>query len=287
MPQKKPLAFVSYRRSDSSAASRWLATSIARTFGPQSVFTDTESIRMSDDWPDRIDQALAAATLLLPVIGPDWLRTADEDGRRRIDQEDDWVANEIRHALDSQVLVLPILISRTPMPKKTALPAALAALASKQAFELRDERWETDLGSLLDKMEELGFSRTSAEVIRYPHPALTLRELSEADLAEGLRQLPWWHPSVTDLPGQRGRQRFEIYRPYEFDSFEDAIAFMCAATPEITRRQHHPRWQNLWRTVSVWLSTWDIGHKPSRLDIELALYLDELYKTFQAQNAAK
>jgi hypothetical protein len=39
--------------------------------------------------------------------------------------------------------------------------------------------------------------------------------------------------------------------------------------------------------VSVWLSTWDIGHKPSRLDIELALYLDELYKTFQAQNAAK
>jgi hypothetical protein len=46
---RSPLAFISYRRADSSAASRWLAQTMARTFGPESVFIDTEAIRMADD----------------------------------------------------------------------------------------------------------------------------------------------------------------------------------------------------------------------------------------------
>jgi hypothetical protein len=78
MPSHEPLAFVSYRRTDSSAASRWLANSIGRTFGSQSVFIDTESIRMSDDWAHRITDALAAATVLIPVIGPRWLSSTHE-----------------------------------------------------------------------------------------------------------------------------------------------------------------------------------------------------------------
>lgn len=99
---RNPLVFISYRRVDSSAASRWLAQTIARTFGTQSVFIDTESIRMGDAWPDRIDAALTSATVLVPVIGPSWLRIADDVGRRRLDKEDDWVRNEIRHALEAK-----------------------------------------------------------------------------------------------------------------------------------------------------------------------------------------
>ena len=144
MHTQEPFAFISYRRTDSSAASRWLANSITRTFGSQSVFIDTESIRMSDDWPQRIHDALMAATLLIPVIGPRWLSSTDEHYRRRIDNEDDWVRNEILHALETKVRILPVLLSRTPMPDARALPPAIANLARFQVFELRDERWETD-----------------------------------------------------------------------------------------------------------------------------------------------
>jgi pterin-4a-carbinolamine dehydratase len=240
------------------------------------VFIDTESIRMSDDWAQRIDKALLAATLLIPVIGPRWLSTTDEHHRRRIDKEDDWVHREILHALQTRLRILPLLLSRTPMPDANALPTPIASLARFQAFELRDERWESDLTLLLSEIEQLGFRRLSAEPVRYPTPSVTLREFTAAELQDALQKLPNWRCVISDLPGTPGRQRTELHRSYEFASFEDAMNFMNAAVPKISGVQHHPRWENIWRTVSVWLSTWDIGHKPSDLDLELALYLDNL-----------
>lgn len=156
---EEPLAFISYRRHDSSAASRWLYQTIQRTFGVTSAFMDTESIRMADDWTDRIHSALRSATVLLAVIGPTWLRIADEYGRRRIDKEDDWVRNEIYHAIDNRIIVLPVLLAKTPIPEKSALPDCLSKLVQRQAFELRDDRWESDLNLLLARLEEVGFQK--------------------------------------------------------------------------------------------------------------------------------
>jgi hypothetical protein len=136
-----PLVFISYRRVDSSAASRWLAESIARTFGAAHVFIDTESIRMGDAWPERIDSALSSATIVLPVIGPSWLRIPDENGRRRLDKPDDWVCNEIRHALQRGLPIIPLLLSPPPqtpsqtlMPSREALPEPIQNLSRMQGL---------------------------------------------------------------------------------------------------------------------------------------------------------
>lgn len=275
-----PFAFVSYRRADSSAASRWLANSIARTFGSHSVFVDTEAIRMSDDWANRIDEALLRSTLVLPVIGSRWLSITDADHRRRIDSPDDWVHKEILHALHEKKRVLPILLSRTPMPGAQALPAPISALARHQGFELRDERWEADLASLLTEMERYGFVRSSAAAVRYPTPMVTLSELTPQELQDGLAKLPGWKIVASEGSPAGSAQRFELTRTFEFASFEDAIRFMSQAVPKIAAMQHHPRWENLWRSVSVFLSTWDIGHKPSQLDLDLATHLEELRHEF-------
>lgn len=277
-----PLAFISYRRADSSAASRWLATSIARTFGPESVFIDTEAIRMSDDWPSRIEDALEAATLVIPVIGPRWLEIADEYHRRRIDDASDWVHTEIAHAIARKKRILPVLLSRTPMPRATALPPPLASLSRVQAFELRDERWEADLDGLLAELETFGFARATLGKIRYPTPMVSLTELTAAELQEGLGQLSGWKALLSQSNASGQAQRAELAKTYEFASFDDAIRFMSDAVPKINEMQHHPRWENVWRSVSVYLSTWDIGHKPSRLDLELAAYLDDLRSKFPA-----
>lgn len=275
-----PLAFISYRRADSSAASRWLAKSIARTYGVQSVFVDTETIRMSDDWAGRIDEALRACTLLIPVIGPRWLSIADEDHRRRIDHPDDWVHKEILHALSEGKRVLPILLSRTPMLKPRALPPAIAGLAKYQGFELRDERWESDLATLLTEMERFGFKRSSTGSVRYPTPSVNLRELTPAELRDGLDRLPGWKAVGADDNALGAALKSELTRTFEFATFEDAIRFMSEAVPRISALEHHPRWENLWRSVSVHLSTWDIGHKPSQLDLDLAAYLDDLRRQY-------
>jgi hypothetical protein len=93
---------------------------------------------MADDWPDQIDKALASATILLPVIGRNWLKIADDYGRRRLDRADDWVCNEIRYALQKRLPVLPLLLSKTQMPLREALPESIVNLYRMQAFELRD-----------------------------------------------------------------------------------------------------------------------------------------------------
>ncbi|WP_431825273.1 4a-hydroxytetrahydrobiopterin dehydratase [Burkholderia sp. F1] len=276
MQPQEPLAFISYRRADSSAASRWLAQSVARTFGAQRVFIDTESIRTSDDWVERINEALSSATLLVPVMGAAWFSVADKYNRRRIDNEDDWVRREIRYALDSKLAIMPVLLSGTRMPEPLAFPESIAKLSRFRAAELRDDHWESDLRLLLARMEELGFRRVSTNPARYPSPRVSLRDLTEGELRVALNSLPEWKCVSSDFPGMHGVQSYELYRAFEFASFEDAMAFMNAAVPEISRRQHHPRWENVWRTVSVWLSTWDIGHKPSELDVALADYLDNL-----------
>jgi pterin-4a-carbinolamine dehydratase len=52
---------------------------------------------------------------------------------------------------------------------------------------------------------------------------------------------------------------------------------MRAAVEPVQKLQHHPRWENQWRTVTVYLSTWDIGNKITALDIQLARAFDALY----------
>jgi pterin-4a-carbinolamine dehydratase len=72
-------------------------------------------------------------------------------------------------------------------------------------------------------------------------------------------------------------KRAELKRVYEFRSFEDSIVFMNSAVKHISVVQHHPRWENLWRTITVWLTTWDIGHRPSIFDVQLARHLDDMF----------
>jgi pterin-4a-carbinolamine dehydratase len=92
---------------------------------------------------------------------------------------------------------------------------------------------------------------------------------------------------MSPLPGEHPKVRTEITRAYKFRSFEDAIEFIRSAAEHVSAVQHHPRWENLWKMVRVWLSTWDVGHRPSRLDFELAARLDGLFEAYRAKDAGR
>jgi pterin-4a-carbinolamine dehydratase len=279
-----PLVFISYRRQDSSAAARWLYQTIQRTFGPSKVFMDTEAIRIGADWAESIEKALKATTILVAVIGRDWLRIADEYGQRRLDKEDDWVRNEIKHALESGTHVIPLLLSGTAIPKREALPVCLQNLPRHQSFELRDDRWESDLNFMISKLEVIGLNKLEGSKIRYPTPRVSLKELSGLEIDNALAALPGWQIAVSEIPGKAPLKRTEFEKTFEFKAFEDAIRFMQEAAGHISKVQHHPRWENIWRAVTISLTTWDIGHKPSKLDIELAHYLNKLYEIYPPPN---
>jgi hypothetical protein len=50
-----------------------------------------EAIEPGADFAEMIVRAVEACRVLVVVIGSGWLSAADERGRRRIDDPDDWV----------------------------------------------------------------------------------------------------------------------------------------------------------------------------------------------------
>ncbi len=105
--------FICYRKADTGKDARQLRLALDSVYGAGSTFLDEASIQGGETWPERLREALGAADVILILIGPDWLLSpADKWGRRRLDQDDDWVRAEIESALANRKtkLVLPILL---------------------------------------------------------------------------------------------------------------------------------------------------------------------------------
>jgi ribonuclease HI len=67
-----------------------------------------------------------------------------------------------------------------------------------------------------------------------------------------------------------------LYKEFSFKDFVQAFGFMQTIAAEAEKRQHHPRWENEWNKVRVWLSTHDAGDKVTEKDRSFAQYIDSL-----------
>ncbi|MGH7340609.1 MAG: hypothetical protein ACREKH_08985, partial [Candidatus Rokuibacteriota bacterium] len=63
-----------------------------------------------------------------------------------------YVRLEIAAALSRKIRVVPVLVQRADMPKASELPPDLTELAQRNAVEIRDTRFEPDVGFLVDKL---------------------------------------------------------------------------------------------------------------------------------------
>ncbi len=145
--------FLSYRRQDSQSATGRLGDRLTAHFGPMRVFRDRESIVAGDDFAEAIRRAIGTSVVVLVIVGPDWLTACTADGRRRLDDEADFVRLEIESALLGGVPVIPVLVEGAVMPAATVLPPSLARFARCQATELSDTRWNYDVDRLIAMLQ--------------------------------------------------------------------------------------------------------------------------------------
>lgn len=278
--------FISYRRLDSSIFSEVLAAQLQAAYGRTRVFIDVENVRDADVWPSRVKSALHDAKVVIVVIGKSWLSAADESNRRRIDLPDDWVRLEIETSLREDKKILPVLIDGAQVPKRDAIPASIASLIDNKAhiIGMGSGGIARDIGDLVNEIGVVLNVKPITTTISYPFPILKIKPLDEDNLNRLTAQLPAW--SVVN----RKSEDTELMRTYEFQSYLDAIHFMNTASRFIDLKDHHPEWTNIWRTVVVYLSTWDIGRGPGRagrkptiLDSDVATYLDRLYENYERQ----
>jgi 4a-hydroxytetrahydrobiopterin dehydratase len=67
--------------------------------------------------------------------------------------------------------------------------------------------------------------------------------------------------------------REAISRTYTFRDFNEAFGFMARVALVAEKKDHHPEWRNVYKTVEVVLSTHDAGGL-TMLDVELAKAMD-------------
>lgn len=146
-PRRHSHIFLSYRHEDTVGYTGRLHEDLARIFGAMNVFKDSSSIPPGAPFPKYIETELAKTTVLVAVIGKQWLSLRNEQVRR-IDEPSDFVREEIRIALERGLPVIPVLVQGASMPRREELPQAIAQLAEYQAIEVSDTRWDYDVGRL-------------------------------------------------------------------------------------------------------------------------------------------
>lgn len=120
--------FISYRRDDSASEAQRLQEALGREFGADSAFLDI-SLQAGTIWPNALQEELKCARVFLVVIGPNWLGTeSTEGGQRRIDNELDWVRQELTLALSSGKRVIPVLVLGAAIPSEADLPEPIRAI---------------------------------------------------------------------------------------------------------------------------------------------------------------
>ena len=159
--------FISYRRDDSAAAGR-LYDRLASHFGTEQVFRDLDAIAPGAEFAKVIEERISQSSVLIAVIGKEWLNAKTAEGLRRLDDPKDFVKAEIREALNQKKLVIPALIEGASVPKSDQLPDDIVALAGRNALEISESRFDFDAGRVIDAVEKAGVAQKSSSQAQSP-----------------------------------------------------------------------------------------------------------------------
>ena len=67
-----------------------------------------------------------------------------------------------------------------------------------------------------------------------------------------------------------------LHKTFEFSTFQEAMNWMAKASVHVEAMNHHPKWTNVYNTVTVELCTHDEGNIITEKDRQLALRLDSI-----------
>lgn len=122
------MVFISYRRQDSAMAVGRICDRLALELGNHLIFRDIDDIPLGVKFTDHIDRNLRKCTVILAVIGNDWVGRRP-NGTRRIDEFADFVRLEIEIGLQRGIPLIPVIIEPAEMLSPSELPPSISELA--------------------------------------------------------------------------------------------------------------------------------------------------------------
>ena len=167
--------FISYRREDSAGYAQAIYGRLTQKFPEDRVFMDVDTIEPGVDFVREIEQAVEKCDVLIALVGKRWFESKGAEAPRLNDPED-FVRVEIATALSRDIRVIPVLLDGTPMPAEALLPPPLKLFARRNAIEIGNSRFSSDIERLttaidkffqeqaeapLTKVDSANLSRTS------------------------------------------------------------------------------------------------------------------------------
>ena len=203
--------FINYRRDDEPAFAMLLYTRLERSFPPDRLFMDVDSIAPGDDFVKILRDKIQRCDVLLAILGKEWLNARDGAGNRRLDDPLDFVRIEIEQALQLGKRVIPILVGEAVMPRPDQLPDSLKPLVQRHAVRFSHDRFRIDADNLEKTLEKL-LTAMPAHPVQQPGPGGLPTVKAEnaggaAAVAAGPRVAPtdkraapprWRPPAATD-----------------------------------------------------------------------------------------
>ncbi|GLS23548.1 hypothetical protein GCM10007874_65690 [Labrys miyagiensis] len=173
------------------------------------------------------------------------------------------------------------IVCRINKSKTSSDLAGLTVLNLQKGREidtrLRLRSWVRDLSKKVEKEKEHSTKIRSLFPLTPDDCDHVSRRLIAREIAAELEMLPEWTLAAGVTMENPPRPTRELVRKYEFRSFAEAIRFMGECVEELDSINHHPKWLNIWKSLIVSMSTWNIGHDVSLIDIKVAHFLDKRY----------
>lgn len=212
--------FISYRREESAGHAGRIYDRLREKFGKNRVFMDVSAIEPGVDFVEAIDHAVGSCAVLLVVIGRRWLECSNAAGQRRLDDPKDFIRLEVGTALRRTIRVIPVLVQNAEMPGEEALPEELKLLARRNAIEINDSHWDSDLSQLVDTLE-----RVMAGGAGPPSPT---GSVVKKEAGTNKNRLTWLISSITAVLVALAGLLAGI------DSFRDSFVKLFRSEPQVT-----------------------------------------------------
>ena len=153
--------FLSYRRNDSADVTGRIRYDLANSFSAARVFNDVYSVRKGQNFREAVFEAIDSCKAYLVVIGPRWLEKSAENGKSRLEDEDDNVRVELEAALAKDGLpIIPLLVGGAEMPSRDDLPESMKQLSFLNGMSIRaGTDYERDIEELVAAISDIGVPR--------------------------------------------------------------------------------------------------------------------------------
>lgn len=146
--------FINYRRGQTLSEAQHLATLLSQTFGTCRIFIDVRGIEGFSHWLTVLKDQVAGTAAMISVIGPGWADLRDKDGKRRLDNPEDFVRYEIREALSRDIPVFPVLLDGAELPAREDLPEDMRGMLRRQGMDLRAKSFPEDAKAIARRIKQ-------------------------------------------------------------------------------------------------------------------------------------